>query len=205
MVEEKEKEWVLVRIRRNPTHARLKEMKQTMRFRLLDAVIQLVLKHYTGEYEIAIPKNVMETTVPVVLTGLPLAGKTYFVRHKIIPRIHNPLSVLVVDTAGEYNELPQVKYDIDFHKPQKIRFVPSETPTISTGEVRFMFDTLHMNRGLLKNWIIVIEEGHRYIDIKQLMDFVYESRKFCRKVVVITPNSKEFKGLRTLIVHRSDY
>jgi len=172
---------------------------------LLDAVIQLVLKHYAGEYEIATRKRVMQDTVPIVLTGLPLAGKTYFIRHRIIPRVKSPHCCLVVDTANEYDELPQVRYDIDFDKPQKVRFVPSETPTVSTGEVKFLFDTLHMNRGLLKNWVIVIEEAHRYIDIKQLMDFVYESRKFCRKVVVVTPSVKEFRGLKTLIVHRGDY
>ena len=64
---------------------------------------------------------VMKDTVPVVLTGKPLSGKTFFVREKLLPSLRgNP--VLVIDSWGEYRELRNIGYEIygvnfkDFNK-----------------------------------------------------------------------------------------
>jgi len=194
--------WHLVRFS-DETHRKLKEQKKIMRMQAMEDVVKLALKTFLGEYDIATRKNMMSGTVPIVLTGQPEAGKTFFVRHQIIPRITNPHSVLVIDTANEYNELPKVGFEINLTVPnQKMRFVPSEIPTASEGEIASLFIVLNFKRMMLSNWVIVIEEAHRYKDIKEAMGFVYESRKFCRKVIVVTPDAKVFKGLKTLVVHR---
>lgn len=54
---------------------------------------------------------VMAGNVPVVLTGKPLSGKTFFIKQKLLPSLRgNP--VLVIGSWDEYGQLRNIGYDI---------------------------------------------------------------------------------------------
>ena len=62
-------------------------------------------------------------------------------------------------------------------------------------QIELLFESLNARRKRLANWIIIVEEAHRYSSISAFMSFVYESRKFARKVVLVTPQYSAFQGL----------
>jgi len=147
---------------------------------------------------------VMNGTVPVVLTGKPLSGKTFFVKQKLLPSLKsNP--VLVIDSWDEYKELRNIGYDIyglnfkDFN--EQIRFVPNTQSRVAETEVESIFAHLDMRRNELAKWIVIVEEAHAFKNIAAFTKFLYGSRHFVRKMVAVTPQTDAFQGLVTLTMY----
>lgn len=177
-------------------HAELQKNKEAMDLPSLGAYVAYlvnVLKQRYGE-----PTDIetlMESPVPIVMTGPPLAGKTYFVMKRLLPILRNLYSVFVVDTAHEY-KLKRVKTDYTFKSvKESVRFKPSKRVRFAETQVEMLFESLNARRKRLGNWIIIVEEAHRYCNIPAFMSFVYESRKFVRKTILVTPMFSAFLGL----------
>jgi hypothetical protein len=93
----------------------------------------------------------------------------------------------------EYRELSQIDLGKFFslrweRQNQRIRFVPSPNREASRGEGTAIFAHLIfvMGSGALKDWAVIIEEGHRFEGDANLRGLLIEARKFVRKVIVVT-------------------
>jgi hypothetical protein len=51
------------------------------------------------------------------------------------------------------------------------------------------------NSGSLNNWVIVVEEGHRFSQDPNLRALLIEGRKFARKVILITTDWSTVTGI----------
>lgn len=149
---------------------------------------------------------------PNILTGIPDAGKTYFLRFEYIPTVEGPL--LVIDPNHEYIEIEnRLDYGgvfrLDFSNDKgKYRFETSLDVNVSKSEVEGIFSHLTREQGTLKKvkdeprsqgWIIIIDEAHRFADLSILLNFVAESRKHVRKVIVVAQKSDLFKDLGKIL------
>jgi hypothetical protein len=150
---------------------------------------------------IASVERLMDSNVPVVLTGKPLSGKSTFIKTKLLPALQGS-PVLVIDSLGEYNDLKTVSFDIfgiDFeHFTEHIRFVPNGQSMVAETEVGSLFSNLDMRRGALAKWTIITEEAHAYKNVSAFTKFLYGSRHYVRKMVVVTPQSDAFQGLSSV-------
>jgi hypothetical protein len=192
-----------VRVLRND-YERLLSIKENVGFKSVAWVVHGLLEEQAKN--LASVEAIMSSKVPVVLTGKPLSGKTFFVKQKLLPSlIGNP--VLVIDCWDEYKELRNIGYDIyglnfrDFH--EHIRFIPNSQSRVAITEVGNIFAHLDMRRSELSEWAIVVEEAHTFKNISTFTKFLYGSRHIVRKMVAVTPQTDAFQGLVTLVVCHS--
>lgn len=80
---------------------------------------------------------------------------------------------------------------------QRIHFVSNHDREISKVEAVPLFSELNMaaHRGLLKDWVIVIEVGYRFSQDVIHRAFLIEARKFTRKVILVTTDWRIFEGV----------
>lgn len=154
---------------------------------------------------IATVEAVMNGNVPVVLTGKPMSGKTFFIKQKLLPSLAgNP--VLLFDSWSEYKDLRSVGYDIyglDFENcTDHIRFVPNTQSKVAETEVDSIFAHLDMKRNELSKWTIIAEEAHTFKNVSSFVKFLYGSRHIVRKMVAVTPQTDAFQGLAILTILR---
>lgn len=118
-----------------------------------------------------------------------------------------PRNAFVLDVDNEYQEFKQIDlgrfFGMDWANANglKIRFVPNSNVEISKAEAATLFSNLNFikNSGALQNWIIVVEEGHRFKDDANLRALLIEARKFVRKLIIITTDWRTYEGI-TLIL-----
>lgn len=183
-------------------HQKLQKIKATVGFRNFAWVVHRLLEEQAEN--LASVEVVMDGRVPVVLTGLPLCGKTTFTKRKLLPSLKG-YPVLVVDSWNEYDELSDIQYGFynlifkDFN--EHIRFVPNTHSKVGVIDVENLFAHLDMKRQEMSKWIIIVEEAHSYKNISAFTKFLYGSRHIVRKMVVITPQTDAFQGLITLTVY----
>ena len=146
---------------------------------------------------------IFKDSKPVVLTGNPGSGKTTFVK-SLMQEVTHPIFVL--DVADEYNDLKRVDlgkfFNINWSKADgKYRFVPHPNVTISKAEANTIFSHLNLikQNGSLKDWFIVIEEGHRFSDDTNFRSLIIEARKFIKKLLVISTDWKAFEGMAGIV------
>lgn len=139
---------------------------------------------------------------PICLTGPSGSGKSCFVKSKLLPSVTGP--VFLVDLASEYHQLRRVDLSSFFQvrwqqadETTRIRLTPNSNPAIAQAELRMVFDRLATVKttehspekfpsGALSRWTLIIEEGHRLARETSFTDFLQESRKFLRKLVIIS-------------------
>ena len=183
-------------------HQKLKRIKTGVGFKNFAWVVHRLLGEQAQNS--ASVEAVMDGRVPVVLTGLPLCGKTTFTKRKLLPSLEG-YPVLVVDTWNEYDELSDIQYGFyslnfkDFN--EHIRFVPNTQSKVGMIEVENLFAHLDMKREEMSDWIIIVEEAHSYKNVSTFTKFLYGSRHIVRKMVAITPQTDAFQGLVTLTVY----
>jgi hypothetical protein len=150
-------------------------------------------------------EGIMNSTVPAVLTGLPLSGKSLFVKEKLLPSLVGT-PVLVLDPLGEYDDLKNIGYDIfslDFEAFNgHIRFVPNPYSKMAESEIENVFSHLDMKAKSLSRWVIVAEEAQSFRNISSFVKFLYSSRHHVRKMIAVTPMVDAFQGLLTFTVIR---
>lgn len=49
-------------------------------------------------------------------------------------------------------------------------------------------------KGKLKDWVIEVDGANQFADLEQVRSFVIESRKFTRKVVLVSADKNLFEG-----------
>lgn len=182
-------------------HKRLMLIKANTGFKNVAWVVRKLLEEQAKN--IATVDDVMKGTVPVVLTGKPLSGKSFFVKKKLLPSLKGS-PMLVIDSWDEYKELRNIGYDIyglnfkDFN--EQIRFIPNTQSRVAETEVENIFAHLDMKRGEMSKWIIIVEETHAYKNVSAFTKFLYGSRHIVRKMVAVTPQTDAFRGLVTLTI-----
>ncbi|MGD0318941.1 MAG: hypothetical protein ABSB56_04535 [Nitrososphaerales archaeon] len=171
---------------------KLRLLKKELGFANYNALLNYMALELTkGE---AIPPasyaQVFRDNRPVVLTGQSGAGKTTTVKELLKGWKGN---VFLIDVRDEYRELSQIDLGKFFslrweRQNQRIRFVPSPNREASRGEGTAIFAHLIfvMGSGALKDWAVIIEEGHRFEGDANLRGLLIEARKFVRKVIVVT-------------------
>jgi len=185
-------------------YERLLSIKENVGFKSVAWVVHGLLEEQAKN--LATVEAVMASSVPVVLTGKPLSGKTFFVKQKLLPSLIGT-PVLVIDAWDEYKELRNIGYDIyglnfgDFD--EHIRFIPNSQSRVAITEVGSIFAHLDMRRSELSEWTIVVEKAHTFKKVSVFTKFLYGSRHIVRKMVAVTPQTDAFQGLVTLVVCHS--
>jgi len=183
---------------------KLKELKKSFNVRSYDAVLSFLLKNQGQEYPEASSENIMNNSIPVILTGLPGSGKTTFLREKLIPELDTDTSLFVLDVHSEYPKLEQIDlgkfYSLDFgSENRKLRFVTSTNPMIAKSEANSIFEHMIMMQKTLYKWVMIIEEGHRFVRSTALRSLVAESRKHMRKLILVSHQVEPYKGLGIIL------
>ncbi|MGC9145972.1 MAG: hypothetical protein ACP5GS_07695 [Nitrososphaeria archaeon] len=181
-----------------PTLARLRELKKKYSFKSYESVIIYLLN--TVEREGMIPPAtygaIFADSKPVIITGPSGAGKTTTVK-ELLAKENN---VFVLDVADEYSEMQKISMGDFFGfswSAGRFRFVPNSNLEVSKAEAGTIFSHLNFikNSGILKNWVIVVEEGHRFKDDVNLRALLIEARKFVKKMIVVTADWQVYKDI----------
>jgi len=155
----------------------------------------------TNDYPAATPSLVMQNTVPIILTGIPGSGKTTFLRALIV-RLEGP--AFVFDVHDEYYDLAKINlgefFALDFREERRrLRLVPSSNVDVSKTEADSIFRHLIMFQKQLSDWLIIVEEGHRFIDSPFLKSLLAEARKHMRKMILVGHQVGPYKGLGIIL------
>jgi len=178
---------------------RMRELKQRLGFKSYESVIiHLANTAEEKEYPEPSPAMVMGDTVPAILTGKPGSGKTFFAR-KLVENLDDG-PVLVLDVHDEYAGLEKIGFGEFFsldwaHDRRKLRLVPSPSVDVSKAEADAVFRHLVMFQKELRDWVLIVEEGHRFMESPFLKAFIAEARKHTRKLVVVSVQPGPFEGL----------
>ena len=182
------------------TRAKLQALKKELGFRNLSALFSFLILEQTrgavippASYEL-----VFKDTRPVLLTGESGSGKTTTIRSLLKDYSGN---AFILDVSNEYAEFERLDlgklFSLKWSKPeQRVRFVTDSNPDISRVEAATIFPRLafEMHSGNLKDWALIIEEGHRFGQDPGLRALLIEARKFTRKLILITTDWRLYEG-----------
>jgi hypothetical protein len=192
---------------------RLREAKNKSGFLTYNAIITYYLETSRDAAPFATVENILKDTKPIILYGDTGSGKTHFIKEELLKsdlaggkKGGAVSNIFVIDTSGEYTDLEILELaDVlgmrwERMHDKRVRFVPHNNPMVGEGQVRsilFQLDYLK-NEGALKNWCIIIEEGHRYAGNENLHHLLMEARKSIRKLIVVATDPIGFPGTPTL-------
>jgi hypothetical protein len=183
--------------------AKLNSIRDQCGFRGVAWVVHSLLEQQAAN--VATIEAIMNERVPVVLTGKPLSGKSYFVKNKLLPSLSGS-PVLLIDSLSEYTDVKTIGFDIfgiNFGKcNEHLRFIPNSQSRVAETEVEALFSNLDMKRNNLADWSIIVEEAQAYANVASFTKFLYSSRHYLRKMVVVSPKTDAFLGLVTLTILR---
>lgn len=185
------------------TRQRLQALKKELGFRNLSALFNYAILELTkadlipsAEYSAVFERL---GTRPVIITGESGAGKTTTVR-ELLSKWDG--SAFILDVTNEYPDFRKVDlgaiFSANWERPgQRIRFVSNPNVEASKGEASAIFGQLNYlkNSGALREWVIVMEEGHRFSHDANLRALLIEGRKFARKAILVTTDYREFAGI----------
>jgi hypothetical protein len=151
---------------------------------------------------------------PVCLSGPSGSGKSLFLK-LVLPSTPGPL--FLVDLADEHKSLKRVSvgdfFEIKWAREdpgRRLKFVPSGNLDVSKGELRTIFSHLNMLKldqhspdrfpsGVLANWTVIIEEAHRIAREPAFQNFLAESRKFTKKILVVASDPLLYGSICRLV------
>ncbi len=182
---------------------KLQALKKELGFRNLSALFNYTILELTkeglippAEYSVIFEKM---GTKPIIVTGESGAGKTTTVR-ELLSKWNGPAFVL--DVTNEYQDLRRVDlgeiFSLDWARgTRRIRFVSNSNVEASKGEASAIFGHLNYlkSAGALRNWTLIIEEGHRFSQDANLRALLIEGRKFARKVILVTTDWRIYEGI----------
>ena len=180
---------------------KLQALKKELGFRNLSALFSFLILEQTrgavippASYEL-----VFKDSRPVILTGESGSGKTTTIRSLLKDYQGN---AFILDVSNEYSEFERLDlgklFSLKWSKPgQRVRFVTDSNPDISKVEAATIFPRLafEMHSGSLKDWALIVEEGHRFAQDPGLRALLIEARKFTRKIVLVCTDFREFAGI----------
>ena len=191
----------------------LHELRELLGFRNLPALLgYAVLELKRGNIFPLVDYGVIFKglgTRPVIVTGESGSGKTTAVK-ELLARWEGNVFVLDVTNpdltkkTGEYPEFRRVDFGEVFSTAlwkrdhERVRFLTNqESKEAARGEASTIFGHLNYlkNAGLLRDWVIVVEEGHNFSQDANLRALLVEGRKFCRKVILVTTDWRLYEGI----------
>jgi hypothetical protein len=189
----------------------LQKIKEECGFIDISNVIHQILQSQVTTEMISVSKVMNESgNLPVLLQSRASSGKSYFIKHQLLPYLHQQTSeqtpVLVIDTNNEYDMLKEVKSirELDLSSNQQVRFVPAQHSIMGQMMVKALITELNMmldnHKDALKKLILVIEEAGVYFS-PWMRGFVYRSKHNLRKCLILTPDDC-FKNLLTYTIFR---
>ena len=144
---------------------------------------------------------------PVVICGLPGAGKTFTMRAALEEAIRRGIPFFLIDTVCEHG---WVRKNLNYTMASSLpflrehfgpcRFTPIQEGGESLYEVRKVIEALQhrQSTGALKEIIFAVEEAHRFRGIKAFNDFVIEGRKWTKKIILCSTIAEYFPMCRPL-------
>ncbi len=161
--------------------------------------------------ELALPASsqlVLADDRPDCLSGGSGTGKTLWITRVLLQALSMPTFIL--DMVGEYNGIKKIAlpdlFTLDWARAPdsaRYRFVPNNNSLLAEAELSMLFQRLNVVKtegftpgcypsGSLSRWCLITEESHRLARNTGFMDFLSESRKFCRKIIVVSNNPAPF-------------
>jgi hypothetical protein len=186
------------------TRDKLRELKKELGFRSYDALLNHVALEIKAmgavppaDYDLIFSK--LETR-PAIITGPSGSGKTSTVKELLSKW---PGNVFALDTTGQdYHDLEQVDLGKFFglkwgREGQRVRFCPNPNLEISRAEAATVFSDLNFvkNSGDLKDWVLLVDEAHRYSQDANLRALLIEARKFTRKFLLVSTDWRVYEGI----------
>jgi hypothetical protein len=109
-----------------------------------------------------------------------------------------------LDVHDEYSSLARINlgefFALDFkEEKRKLRLLPSSNVDVSKSEADSIFRHLIMFQKQLSNWVIVVEEGHRFAESPFLKSLMAEARKHMRKMILVSHQVEPYKGLGVVL------
>jgi hypothetical protein len=199
-----------------PVRDKLRVLKRQTNFKSFNSLINYMVEINRNALPIASFELIFKDARPIVLVGETGSGKTYFVQHEIMGReiggsgidSHLPgfSNCFLIDSANEYEGVERIDFGDIFSlkweaaHDRRIRFVPDSNSMLANAQVQNIFLYLNTlkNQGSLKSWTIIVEEGHRYADDRNLHNLLMEARKSTRKLIVVATDPTGFQGTPTL-------
>lgn len=80
---------------------------------------------------------------------------------------------------------------------QRVRYVSNPNQDAAKGEASGIFSHPLMikNSGVLRDWVIVVEEGHKFANDPNLRALLIEARKFTRKFLLVCTAWRQFSDI----------
>lgn len=153
------------------------------------------------EAKIATLSNVLDESAPVCIFGKPGSGKSWTLRKLVLEASEQKISVILVDIANEYLDVGRkmtTGSSISRRFRQGIyRIVAEKEPRTRQFSIQRLFEHLTdlAFRGKLKDFFVAIDEGNELKEIKEVYDFLIESRKFLRKAVIVSADPRPFASI----------
>lgn len=151
--------------------------------------------------KVATFSNVMNEEAPVVIYGLPGSGKSFTLRRLVLEATQSGMSSIVIDIANEHLDLGRkisAASAVTRRFKQGIyRIVPEKDPRTRQFSIQRVFDhlTTLAFRGRLREFFVAIDEGYEIKEIKELYNFLIESRKFVRKAIVVSADPEPYSKI----------
>lgn len=160
------------------------------------------------ETRIASFENIMREAAPVCIFGLPGSGKSTTLRSLVLEAHQSGMNCILVDIANEHsnpsNPMDPFKKKIKASSAANKRFgkglyriVVDKDPKYRDLSIERLFENLNVLafKGKLQDFFIAIDEGNEFSGIKALRDFVIESRKFTKKVVIVSADPEPYSKI----------
>ena len=202
---------------------KLRDLKVKLGFRSLDGVIGFLVNTVEREGVIPLATYTMAFkkagTRPVIITGESGSGKTTTIRSLLSTFFQErddaldmnsrqaPRNCFIMDVGDEYTDYRKVDlghfFSIKWEQAsgERLRFVPNPNVQISQAEAATIFSHLNFvkNAGALRNWVIVVEEAHRFKRDPNLRALLIEARKFTRKLIIVTTDWKIYQDITMVL------
>ena len=197
----------------------LEQLRSSTGLQTATETIRFLLESYESRAETPIPEASLELVYsddrPLQVCGPPGTGKSTFIKG-LLPRINGP--IFVVDVANEYSSCKKITTEslsstakwTRGRRETRYRFVPSTDLLFSQSQLQTIFRNLNAIKvrshkatkvpsGVLQNWTIVCEESHRLSEEREFKNFLFEARKFCRKIILVCSDPTLYEGIVRLV------
>ena len=191
---------------------RLEQVKAKLGFPSKTATVSRLLGLYKSESERELPpatyESVFSDDKPVIVSGEPRSGKTTTVKAILTQYAGN---VFVVDVTGktlnEYPEFRKVSWERATSMTwrgkavRRIRWIPNPDLKASIDQASRVFDRMNQvkSSGALLNWVVTVEEAHRFAGDASFRALIDEAGKFVKKLILVTPEKQLFAGMAKVL------